>query len=292
MQWTNARGAVLRRARAMTTVVRRPPWVAPGHFHSPLSGPTDVARAKANSTHDDVDDVVGLDLRVNEQRELVDRMIPLWDDYLATDPGRRFQPDNTMYARTEAAPYDAMLRLRRPKRVIEVGSGFSTAVAMDTRDAALPDLHITCIEPYPDRLLGLLRPGDHEHLELRREAVQDTPLEVFDTLQRDDILFIDSTHVSKPGSDVNWLLFEVLPRVPVGVLIHFHDIFWPFEYPRQWLDEGRDWTEGYLLRAFLAHNDQFAVRLFLNFAWKTMPQFPARFPGESDPSGIWLERIA
>ena len=91
---------------------------------------------------------------------------------------------------------------------------------------------------------------------------------------------------------MNWLLFEVLPRLPVGVLVHIHDIFWPFEYPAEWLDQGRDWTENYLVRAFLTHNDRFAVRLFLDFVWKTMPDVAARFPGEYTPSGLWLERIA
>jgi hypothetical protein len=288
MQWESAKGAVVRRVRSLGTVLQRPPWVAPGHFHSPLSSPVDVIRAKANLAREEV---AGIDLRIGEQRDLIERMIPLWDNYLANDINRRFTPDNTLFALTDAVPYDAMLRLYRPKTVIEVGSGYSTAVALDARDDGLPDLQITCIEPYPTRLLGLMRPEDHEHMVLRREAVQDTPLEVFDALQPGDFLFIDSTHVSKPGSDVNWLFFEVLPRLPVGVLIHVHDVFWPFEYPTQWLDEGRDWTEDYLLRAFLTLNDHFAVRLFLNFVWKTMPDVVARFPSEWDPSGIWLERV-
>jgi predicted O-methyltransferase YrrM len=289
MEFIDAGRAVVRRARAVRTIMRRPPWVVPGHFHSPLSSTADVARAKENLTREDL---VGFDLHAGEQRELLERMIPLWEAYLAADPGeRRFKPDNELYARTEAVAYDAMLRLRRPKRIIEVGSGYSTAVALDTRDAALPDLRITCIEPYPDRLLGLLRPDDRENVVLRVEPVQDTPLEVFDVLEPNDILFIDSTHVSKPGSDVNWLLFEVVPRVRPGVLIHVHDIFWPFEYPTQWLDEGRDWTEGYLLRAFLTLNDHFAVRLFLNYVWKTMPDIAARFPNDYIPSGLWLERV-
>ncbi|HEV8555258.1 MAG TPA: class I SAM-dependent methyltransferase [Actinophytocola sp.] len=289
MGWRNAARPVVRRARAVGTVLRRPPWVAPGHYYSPLASVADVARAKANASRAEL---LGFDLRAGEQRDLIKQMIPLWDDYLANGSGRRFQPGNMLYSRTEAAPFDAMLRLRRPKSIIEVGSGYSTAVALDTRDAALPDLCITCIEPYPDRLLGLLRPGDHEQLVLRREPVQDTPLDVFDALQPNDILFIDSTHVSKPGSDVNWLLFEVLPRLRVGVLVHVHDIFWPFEYPTEWLDEGRDWNENYLLRAFLTLNDRFAVRLFLDFVWKTMPDVAARFPGEYTPSGLWLERVA
>src|SRR5262245_59485672 len=132
---------MVRRARAMATVMVRPPWVAPGHFHSPLSSRTDVARAKVDSRRDDVG---SFDLRIDEQRALIKQMIPLWDDYLSADSGRRFTPGNTLYSRTEAAPFDAMMRLRQPKLIVEVGSGYSTAVAMDTKDSALPDLRITC----------------------------------------------------------------------------------------------------------------------------------------------------
>ena len=248
-----------------------------------------MARAKANAGRDEVP---GFDLRADEQRALIDSMIPMWDEYLPTIPDRRFRPGNDLFALTEAAPYDAMLRLRRPKSIIEVGSGHSTMVALDARDAALPGLRITCIEPYPDRLLGLLRPGDREHIELRQEPVQDTPLTVFDALEPGDFLFVDSSHVSKPGSDVNWLLFEVVPRLPVGVMIHFHDIFWPFEYPTEWLDERRDWNETYLLRAFLTLNDHFAVRLFLNYIWKTMPDVVAHFPDEWTPSSVQIGRAS
>ena len=88
-------------------------------------------------------------------------------------------------------------------------------------------------------------------------------LSVFDALSANDILFVDSTHVSKTGSDVNHLFFEILPRLASGVLVHLHDIFFPFEYPQDWVLGGRSWNEIYMLRAFLQYNNAFRI-VFMN----------------------------
>jgi hypothetical protein len=87
---------------------------------------------------------------------------------------------------------------------------------------------------------------------------------VFERLEAGDILFIDSSHVVKTGSDVNYLFLEVLPRLKPGVVIHVHDIFLPHEFPKAWvMDLHLFWTEQYLLQAFLTHNAEFEV-LFAN----------------------------
>src|SRR5690606_22964232 len=100
----------------------------------------------------------------------------------------------------------------------------------------------------------------------------------FDRLEADDILFIDSTHVAKTGSDVNYILFEILPRLKSGVLIHFHDVFYPFEYPRDWVFAGRNWNEDYLLRAFLMYNPAFEIILFSHYLHKHHPDAFAAIP--------------
>ena len=108
-----------------------------------------------------------------------------------------------------------------------------------------------------------------------------------------DILFIDSTHVSKLGSDVNRIFFEILPTLQPGVLIHFHDIFWPFEYPSDWVKKGFAWNEAYILRAFLEFNDSFEIIFFASFlhthhhAWfqENMPLWLKNSGGN-----IWLRR--
>ena len=107
----------------------------------------------------------------------------------------------------------------------------------------------------------LARPGDLDG-NLRQQTLQSVGVEVFEELGRGDILFIDSTHVSKLGSDVNYLFFEILPRLRSGVRVHIHDVFFPFEYPPKWIAKGIAWNENYLLRGFLQYNDKFRIVLF------------------------------
>jgi hypothetical protein len=174
----------------------------------------------------------GYKIRAEEQVELAHRLGPQWADF--SKSWRRYNPMNSWYGLSDGAVYYSMLTTLRPKHVVEVGSGFSSAIALDVREQGLPDLQLTFIEPRPKRLLGLLKENDKTTTTIYRNPVQDIPIEIFDVLAKDDILFIDSTHVSKPGSDVNWLFFRVLPRLQPGVVVHFHDIFFPFEYIDEW----------------------------------------------------------
>ena len=137
---------------------------------------------------------------------------------------------------------------------------------LDTIDRHL-DGQVACtlIEPYPERLRSLLRPDDLGRVTILEQRAQDVGLEPFLALEQDDILFIDSSHAVKIGSDVNHLLGEVLPRLRVGVYVHVHDIFYPFEYPKSWALEGRAWNEAYALKAFLAFNDSFEIVIFNTF---------------------------
>jgi predicted O-methyltransferase YrrM len=158
------------------------------------------------------------------------------------------------------------MRHFRPRRIVEVGSGFSTAAMLDTidRDPALGSTKITCIEPYSKRLRWLLRKQDSEgRVTVIDDVVQTVEPKFFESLEENDILFIDSSHCAKVGSDVNHLFFEVLPRLRPGVLIQVHDIGYPFEYPKSWILSGRSWNEAYLLRAFLQFNDRFALVLWM-----------------------------
>jgi predicted O-methyltransferase YrrM len=156
-----------------------------------------------------------------------------------------------------------MLREFQPQRIVEVGAGFSTAAILDTIDRFLDrEVRLTCVEPHPEVLESLIRPGDEDRIDLVRQHAQDVPLERFTDLGEGDILFVDSTHVSKLRSDVNRLVLEVLPSLSTGVVVHFHDVFWPFEYPWKWVEENRAWNEIYLLRAFLCFNPAFEILLF------------------------------
>ena len=125
--------------------------------------------------------------------------------------------------------------------------------------------------------------------------LQNVDLSVFDELRARDVLFVDSTHVSKANSDVNRLFFEILPRLAPGVFVHLHDVFPGFEYPAAWLREGRAWNEQYLLRAFLQFNKQFRVRLFGSYIIGRYPDwFRAHMPVcLINPGGaFWMERVS
>src|SRR5262249_14748169 len=129
-------------------------------------------------------------------------------------------------------------------------------------------MELTCIEPYPKDFLRDLA-GVSALLEAK---VQDVPLSEFSRLQSGDILFIDSSHVAKTDSDVNYLYFEVLPRLVSGVRVHIHDIFLPHDYPREWvLKENRSWNEQYLLRALLMHSSGFRTVFGCSYAYWRFP---------------------
>ncbi|MCW2600224.1 MAG: hypothetical protein JWM02_2053 [Frankiales bacterium] len=229
--------------------------VPPGHFYSPVPSLLDVQQ-RSEEIFSVPRDLPGIDLRAAAQLELARELAPLVQALpFAPDevPGLRYWLSNPYFYTADGAIYAALLQLWRPSRIVEVGSGFSTAVLLD-----MVDLHgdvrprITCIDPYPQRLRGLLRPSDD--VEILECGVQDVNPALFTGLTAGDLLFIDSTHVSKVGSDVNYLFLEVLSRLPAGVHIHVHDVFYPFEYPREMVLGGMAWNEAYLLRGFLTHN--------------------------------------
>ena len=186
-----------------------------------------------------------------------------------------------------------MIRHWKPDRIIEVGCGASSCVILDTREALQPDTKVTFIEPYPELLLKYIRPGDQAEVQIRKEFIQDVPLAVFGELEENDILFIDTSHVSKLGSDVNFIFFEILPALKKGVIVHFHDVFYPFEYPETWIRNGTFWNEAYLLRAFLMYNHDFEIMLFTSYLNHILPdEMKSGFPlSAAEPGGsLWLRR--
>ncbi len=147
------------------------------------------------------------------------------------------------------------------------------------------------IDPFPSPLIGGLQGIDH-----RRSTVTDATLAELSELQRGDLLFVDTTHVVKPANDVVRLVLEALPALAGGVLVHFHDIFRPFEYPRALYDEfNKHWQEQYLLQAFLAYNPEFRVLLANHAPARTQlerlrPLVP-ELTAEMAPSGFWIEKV-
>jgi hypothetical protein len=128
----------------------------------------------------------------------------------------------------------------------------------------------TFIDPYPKRLQGLINDSDRKTCRVIEQKVQSIPSILFDSLDANDLLFIDSSHVVKTGSDVLHLFFSIVPRLKPGVVVHIHDIYWPFEYPLDWLKQGICWNEAFLVKAFLQFNESFRIVLFNDYCFKEL----------------------
>lgn len=271
-------------------------WFPPGHFYSPVPDLAEVDR-DADRLFAPRRGVPGVDLREEAQLALFAELAGLARaDPLPSGPeaGTRYFTDNPNYGIGDASILQAMLRHLRPRRYLEVGSGWSTALALDTSERFLDGtLSVTAIEPYPDLLRERLRPEDP--VNIVEAPVQSVPLERFEALEANDVLFIDSSHVLKTASDVHFLYTAVLPSLRPGVVVHLHDMFWPFEYLRHWIEEGRAWNECYLVHAFLAHNSAYEVLLFNHYLAQVHPEaLAAELPAmQENPGGaLWLRRVA
>lgn len=241
----------------------------PGHFYSPIPDLVEV-RARESEIFDRTRAALpGIDVRGTEQLEL----LPAFAEFQADMPfddeprdGLRYGFVNEYFSYGDGQALYSWLRHLRPRRLIEVGSGWSSALSLDVNERFFDgSMECTFIEPYPARLHSLLRPADRQRVSIIEEPLHAVPSSLFAELGAGDLLFIDSTHVSRVGSDVNRLLLDVVPALPPGVTVHVHDVFWPFEYPPHWVLQGRAWNEDYLLRALLAGNAHLQIAWFNDF---------------------------
>lgn len=268
-----------------------------GHFYSPIANPEDI-RGRQDDIWNGQDFMSGIDMNVAYQLELLSLLRPhlVAIDYPVDQPLDQvgYFYGNDQYPILDAEFLYAALLHFRPRAMIEVGSGFSSLIVADVNRRLLGrQLEFSCIEPYPRQFLV---DGVDGITGLLQQKVEEVPLSFFERLNEGDILFIDSSHVSKVGSDVNYLFFEVLPRLKKGVMVHIHDIFLPDEYPKNWvIEQGRNWNEQYLLRAFLQFNSDWEVMWAANFmGTRHMAAVQATFPRYPELGGggsFWIRRI-
>ncbi len=224
-----------------------------GHFYSPIPDNEDVLSYTKSRRREEI---TLPDIKINKESQfnILQEYSKLYDQLPFPEKqseGFRYYYKNDFYSYSDAIFLHCFLRKNKPKRIIEVGSGFSSAVMLDTIDkfySRRPE--ITFIEPYPDRLKSLLEPHDNNQINIIEKKIQEVSLELFYSLESDDLLFIDSSHVVKCGSDLQLLLFDILPFLSPGIFVHFHDVFYPFEYPNEWLNKGWYWNEIYFLPYF------------------------------------------
>ena len=273
-------------------------FVPAGHYYSPVPSIDDVrvdlARQNQAKPPAQIPAIIIDDAAQCSLLEQLKQYYPLIPFRAQPVEGLHYFFDNPHYSYSDAIILFCLLNWIKPSRVIEIGSGHSTCAMVDTNRLLLHSrAKITCIEPYPDLLRSLLQ-NLNDPVTIIDRKVQDVDLGVFDELETGDILFVDSTHVSKIGSDVNRIFFEILPRLRSGVLIHVHDVFYPFEYPEAWLLEGRSWNELYLLRAFLEYNSQFNILLFSSYLHLFHEQwFRENMPLALENKGgcMWLQKV-
>jgi hypothetical protein len=262
------------------------------HFSEPLCHPDDLRRPL-----DAERALPGIDWNEAEQLRLLEQMrFSAELGELPREPTAQgeFYLDNHRFGAGDAEYLYNLLRLRRPRRIVEVGCGFSSliirrALEANAREEGTRGEHV-CIEPYKNPWLESVFPR------VVRERIEDVDPALWETLGPGDVFFIDSSHVIRPQGDVVVQFLQILPRLPPGVLVHVHDIFSPRDYPARWVvDELRLWSEQYLLEAFLSGNREWRILGALNWLKHHHLEPLARacpfLRPETEPGSFWIERI-
>ncbi len=268
-------------------------WPLLNHYYEPISDPR-----RLPADYDEENELPGIDLDAGGQLSLLRRFFSqpeLSALPVEARPTLGFYLANEMFSGADAGFYYSFLRMYRPRRIVEIGSGFSTRLAVAATNRTREDdpsyaCQITCIEPYENPWLKQLP------VELRREPLEETPNSIFDSLERSDILFIDSSHIIRPNGDVTRNFLRIRPRLKPGVFVHVHDIFTPWNYPRAWIESGRLWNEQQLLEAFLSLNSGYRVVAGLAYLCRRHPQevlasLPCmKHDWSIGPSSFWIQR--
>ncbi|MCS7200422.1 MAG: class I SAM-dependent methyltransferase [Caldimicrobium sp.] len=271
----------------------------PGHFYSPIPDLNEIEKRKEKIFRKRTkEEVLGLNLNDEEQLQhlkIISDSSKYWTfpEQKPSQDYKFFYLQNGLFGGLDALAYFSFVLHYRPSMIIEVGCGFSSLIAMEVNKNFFSDkINIILIEPYPSEIL-IEAMTYYNNVKLIKEQVQDVQIELFFQLKTNDILFVDSTHVSKVGSDVNHIFFEVLPRLNPGVLIHFHDIFIPDEYPQKWVfEENRGWNEMYILRAFLMFNNIFKILFSSYYVFTRHQDLIIKTFGKALSGGsIWIKRL-
>lgn len=273
------------------------------HFYSPIPD-TRVLRGK--KIFEKETELVGVDLNVEGQLNLLENVFPKFRMECDFPLNKTYIPheyyiNNGEFGLISAAVLHCMIRHFVPRTIIEVGSGHSTYVS--ARASIMNQSHgyltkLISIEPYPNQVLKKGFPG---LAELIQKKVEEVDIIFLSQLEDRDILFIDSSHVVRIGGDVNFIYLDMLPRLKKGVVVHIHDIFFPKDYPEDWVIRKRNfWTEQYLLQAFLTYNNQFEVLWCGSYMYLKYPEgLQSTFPPPKGmeirenyfSSSFWMRKI-
>lgn len=255
--------------------------IRPIHYYEPIPDFRAITREQLDRRRESS----SIDFRWGDQLRLLKDLVRFRNELNEID---RACFENDYFNGFDAAVYYSLIRHLQPRRVIEIGGGYSTRVADKALVLNADGGKLTCIEPNPDERLN----GQRLKIELIQKRVEEIDVDFFSQLEAHDILFIDSSHTVKFGSDVCYEFLDVLPVVRPGVWVHIHDIFFPHDYPAEWVLKRRlALNEQYLLEAFLSFNHEFQVALANH--WLTLDHAPAvneLWPGECSSSSFWFYR--
>lgn len=271
--------------------------ITPNSFYYPIPDTRDLK----DELWDQRSEMVGVDLNESGQIALLEMFAAKFSAEYAQFPREKtnvphqYFLKNTYFVSVDAEILYCMIRHFKPRRIFEIGSGHSTylaAQAVRQNETEGFSCELAAFEPYPNDVLKEGFPGLSRLVETRIENVS---LSEFSSLEANDILFVDSSHSLKIGSDVHCEFLEIIPRLQKGVIIHVHDIFLPVEYPKEWvLNDHKFYNEQYLLQAFLAFNDSFEVLWAGSFMHLKHPQrLRAAFKSYDygSPGSFWMRKI-
>lgn len=278
-------------------------WAPPGQFNSPIPDIDDIIKKEIEIFLIESKNIPGIDLREKQQIALLTELLNYFSSFKSFYLQQSYHNlrftlnggNNIFYSYIDAMILWGMIKHYQPSKIIEIGSGYSSALMLDINEYGVSwPLHFTFIEPFPERLFSLLKENDKKDTRIITNPIQEVDPDIFLNLSENDILFIDSSHVCKTGSDVNHILFSILPRLKKGVLVHFHDIFFPFEYRKDWVLEGRAWNEAYVCRAFMMYNSAFQISLFNSFLEHFNPELfvePYKYFPKKESAGLWISKV-
>jgi hypothetical protein len=273
------------------------------HYYLPIPDERDLADPLVKEPSA----LVGLDLNeVGALRLLKDVVAGYMPEFRQSFPvhapsdGRGFFLVNGGYMAGDAHVYYGLIRHNRPGRIVEIGGGSSSLLAaaacLRNQQEYGVKPHLTVVEPYPNEQLRAGVPGLDR---LIADRVQAVDKDLFTSLQAGDICFIDSTHVLRPGGDVQFEYCEILPRLAPGVLVHIHDISLPKPYFSLYFQNHLYWNEQYVLQAFLTFNSRFEVLwpgtyMYMKYPEELLRAFPEikdmreKYP-LAEPSSFWMK---
>lgn len=207
-------------------------------------------------------------------------------------PNYNFNIKNNFFENGDAEIYYQLIRHLKPKNILEIGSGHSTLIALEAikknKSVNKIETKIICVEPYENKWL------DHLNIKILRKKIENLDESYYLALEKNDILFIDSSHIIRPQGDVLKIFFEIVPKLKKGTIVHVHDIFTPKDYPEKWLiEQNKFWNEQYIVEALMMNKNKYEIYLMLNYlknnAYEELRKKCPYLKNNYEPSSLYIK---